>query len=132
MQSVKISHNMEELGVLVKEKEKHLDYKLQGKFEKRDQPKLMTVTNPDSVAADAKVDDGCRSRLRRALKQLRKDREEERTARELLEEMQQNVDEAQERTSESGRSLCRELEEYVYSWTDKLEDRTTSVRKSGR
>ena len=50
----------------------------------------------EGMAEDAKVDDGASSRLRRALKQLRKDREEERAARELLEEMQQNVDEAQE------------------------------------
>ena len=50
------------------------------------------------------------------MKQLRKDREEERTARELLEEMQQTVEEAQERASESEWSLCRELEEQMYSW----------------
>ena len=68
------------------------------------------------MAEDAKVDDGVRTRLRRALKQLRKDREEERAARELLEEMQRNVGEEQERACESERSLCRELEEYVYSW----------------
>ena len=70
----------------------------------------------DGMAEDAKVDDSDRSRLRRALKQLRKDREEERAARKFLEEMQQNVDEAQEPASESEWTLCRELEEYMYSW----------------
>ena len=39
----------------------------------------------EGMAEEAKVDDGARSRLRSALKQLRKDTEEERAARELLE-----------------------------------------------
>ena len=64
------------------------------------------------MAEDAKIDDGARSRFRRALQQFRKGREEERAAR----EMQQNGDEAQERPCESERILCRELEEYMYSW----------------
>ena len=57
----------------------------------------------EGMAEDVKVDDGARSRLRRGLEQLRKDKEEERAAHELLEE-----------------------------GTEKLEDRTTSARKSGR
>ena len=93
-------------------KEKHLDQKLQVQKEK---PTYIHAFS-EGMAEDAKVDDGARSRLRRALKQLRKDREEERAARELLEGMQQHVDEAQERACESERSLCRELAEYMYSW----------------
>ena len=77
----------------------------------------MTVTNAEQ---------------RRALKQLRKDREKERAARELLEEMQQNVDQAQERASESERSLCRELEwnetaKSIRVWAEKEEDESPSV-----
>ena len=68
------------------------------------------------MADDAKCDDGDRGRLRRALNQLRKDRREERAARELQEEMQQYVDEAQERAWESEQNLCSKLVEYMYSW----------------
>ena len=69
------------------------------------------------MTENEKAEDGDKSRLRKALKQLRKDKEEEKgAARELLEEMQQNVNEAQERASESERSLCWELEDYLYSW----------------
>ena len=41
--------------------------------------------------------------------------EEEIAARELQEEMQRNVEEAQERVWESEENLCRELEESMYS-----------------
>ena len=68
------------------------------------------------MAEDARVEDGDMSRLGKALKQLRKDRDEENATRELLEEMQQNVDDTQERASESERNLCRELEECMCSW----------------
>ena len=53
----------------------------------------------EGTAEDAK-DDGVRTRLRRALKQLCKDREEEKAAKELQEETQRNVEEAQERVLE--------------------------------
>ena len=43
------------------------------------------------MADDAKVEDGDKGRLRKALKQLRKDREEKSAARELLEEVQQDI-----------------------------------------
>ena len=62
----------------------------------------------------SKNEDGEKSRLRRALTQLRKDRDME--ARELLEEMQRIVTKAQERASESERSLFREFREFMYSW----------------
>ena len=68
------------------------------------------------MAEDAKVDDGIRTRLKRALKKLRKDREVERAARELQEEMQRNVEEAQEPVWESDENLCKELEEDMHSW----------------
>ena len=63
------------------------------------------------MAENANVEDGDKSRLRKALKQLRNDREEETAARELLEEQ----------PSESERSLCRELEEFMYSWEREIE-----------
>ena len=47
----------------------------------------------EGMAEDVNVDDGVRTRLRRALKQLRKDTEEEKAAKELREEMQRNVEE---------------------------------------
>ena len=84
---------------------------MQGKFEKRNRD-IHYVGKYD----DAKVEDGDKGRLRKALKQLRKDRDEEGAARELLEEMQQNVDEAHARASESERRLCQELEEFMYWW----------------
>ena len=111
-----ISHNVEELGVLLKEKKTH-GSKVARKV-RNCETEIFAIS--EGMAEDAKVDDGDRSRLMRALKELRKDREEERAARELLEEMQQNLDEAQERASVSERSLCRELEEYMYSWDPEL------------
>ena len=54
---------------------------------------------PEGMAQDAKVEDGDKSRLTKALKQLRKDREEESAARELLEEMRQK----------RGRGTCESL-----------------------
>ena len=109
-------------GYARERKENPLDQKLQGKFEKRNR----NIAYIEGMAEDAKVDDGDKSRLRRALKQLRKDREEERPARELL-------DEAQERAPESERSFCREVDNvHVLMGQKKLEDHTTSERKSGK
>ena len=54
--------------------------------------------------------------LRKTLKQLRKERDEENHARALLEEMQQNLDEAHARASETEQRLHRKLEKYMYSW----------------
>ena len=80
-----MSHNVEELGMLAKEK-KSTWIKSCKESSKRETEKNAIS---EGLAEDAKVDDGARSRLRRALKQLRKDKK--RAARELLEEMQQNV-----------------------------------------
>ena len=68
------------------------------------------------MAEHSKVDDGLRTRLRKALEQLRKAREEERAAKEHQEEMQENVERAQERVLESEENLCKELDEYMCSW----------------
>ena len=68
------------------------------------------------MADDAKVEDGDKGRLRKTLKQLRKERDEENEVRALLEEMQQNLDEAHARASETERRLCQELEDYMCSW----------------
>ena len=87
-----ISHTVEELGTLVKEKKSTW---IKGCVRK-EKPKY---ASSEGIAENANVEDGDKSRLRKALKQLRKDREEESTARELLEEMEQNVNEAQERAS---------------------------------
>ena len=70
----------------------------------------------EGMAEDTKFEDGDKSRLRKALKQHRKDRHEGNAARELLEEMQQNVGEAHARASESEKSLWKELKEYMYPW----------------
>ena len=68
------------------------------------------------MAEQAKVDDGVRTSLRKSLKQLPKAREEGRTAKEHQEEIQENVERAQERVLESEENLCKELDEYMYSW----------------
>ena len=67
-------------------KVKHLDQKLQGKFEKRNRH-----TMSKSVVDDAKVEVGDKGRLRKTLEQLRKERDEENEVRAFLEEMQQNL-----------------------------------------
>ena len=95
-------------GYACESKEKHLDQNVARKVQKWEN-EVFAIS--EGMAEDARVDDGARSRLRRALKQLRKDMEEERATRELLEEIQQNVDEAQERACESDQSLCGELKE---------------------
>ena len=59
------------------------------------------------MADDAKIEDGDNGRLRKTLKLFRKERGEESAARELLDEMQQNVDEAHARVRETERRLCQ-------------------------
>ena len=86
-----ISHDVEELDMLVKEKKSTWV-----KSCKENSRTKTEIYAREGMAEDAKV-------VKRALEQLRKDKEEERAARELLEE-----------------------------GTEKLEDRTTSARKSGR
>ena len=85
-----ISHDVEELDMLVKEKRSTWV-----KSCKENSRTKTEIYAREGMAEDVKVDDGARSRLRRGLEQLRKDKEEERAARELLEEMQQNVDKTQ-------------------------------------
>ena len=58
-------------------KDKHLGQKLQEEL-KKEKPKIAVS---EGVAEDAKVEDGDNSRLGRALKQLRKDSDEENAAR---------------------------------------------------
>ena len=86
----------------------------------------------DGMAEQAKVDDGVRTRLRKALKQFRKAREEERAAKEHQEEMQENVEKAQERVLESEENLCKELDMSTCTHGNKnAEDQTTSARRFG-
>ena len=66
------------------------------------------------------------------MKKLRKEREEENEARTFLEKMQQNLEEAHARASETDRKLCRELGEYIQSWEKELGDRITSRIRYGR
>ena len=54
--------------------------------------------------------------MKKGLKQLRKAREEERAAKELQEEMLENVEKAQERVLQLAENLWKELDEYMYSW----------------
>ena len=107
-----VSHNVEELGMIVKEKKS--TWVKSCKENSKRETEICAIS--EGMAEDATVEDGDKSRLRRALKQLRKDRDKENAVREFLEEMQQNVDEAHARASESERSLCRELEEDMYPW----------------
>ena len=69
----------------------------------------------ESSGNDAKAEDGERRRLTRNLKQLRQEEDEEDEARALLENMQQNVDEAHAKASETKRRFYREIEEDLYS-----------------
>ena len=55
----------------------------------------------ESSTYDAKAEDNARSKLKNTLKQLCKERDAENEARALLEEMQQNLDEAHARASET-------------------------------
>ena len=103
-------------GCARERKEKHLDRKLLGKLKKK-KPKFLLS---EGMAEDAKVYDGVRTRLKNAVKQLRKAREKERAAKELQEEMQRNVEEARERVLESEENLCRELVGYLYSWENQI------------
>ena len=56
----------------------------------------------------------------------------------LLEEMQQNLDEAHARASETERRLCHELEDYTYSWDreigrpNNLSDTIWQMMQSGK
>ena len=70
--------------------------------------------------------------MKKGLKQLRKAREEERAAKELQEEMLENVEKAQERVLQLKGDLWKELHEFLYSFKKKVEDQTTSARRSGR
>ena len=69
-----------------------------------------------SLADDATVEDGDRGRIKKTLKQLRKEENEEYEARALLEAVQQTVNEAYARDSENNLELYRELKKYMYSW----------------
>ena len=82
------------------------------------------------MAEDAKVDDGIRTGIKKGLKQLRKGREEARAAKELWEEMKENEEKAQERV---WKKTCgeRSMNTYIRG-NKKVEDHTTSARKSGK
>ena len=54
-----------------------------------------------SLTDDAKAEDGDRGRIKKTLKQLRNEENEQCEARALLEAMQKNVDEAHSRASEN-------------------------------
>ena len=92
---------MDALGVSLARKDEYLDQEL--------------------AAIDETQEDKERSRLKDVVKQLRKESEEENQARVLLEEIQQNFDEAHARASETEQELCRELGEYMHSWDQELE-----------
>ena len=62
---------------------------MQGKLKKKAEVHAIS----EGMTQDAKVYDGVRTRLRRALKQLQKDRKDEKVAKEVQEEMQRNVEE---------------------------------------
>ena len=73
------------------------------------------------AAIDERQEDKERSMLKDVLKQLREEREEEHEARALNEEMQQNLEVAHARASETARKLCRVLGDYIHSWEQELE-----------
>ena len=73
------------------------------------------------AAIDERQEDKERSMLKDTLKKLRKEREDENEAPALLEEMQQNLEEAHARGSENERKLCRELGKHIQSCEKELE-----------
>ena len=72
----KISHSVDELGLLVKEKK--------GTWIKRCRESSRRETEvfatSEDMAEAAKIDNGTRTRIKKGLKQIRKSREEEKTA----------------------------------------------------
>ena len=67
----------------------------------------------ESAASDAKIEDNARNRIEKSLKQLRKEEQEVAEARALLEDMQQTVDEAEAKASDTKCGLYRETEAYM-------------------
>ena len=89
-------------------------------------------TLPESMADEATVEDGDRGRLRKTLKQLRKERDEANEALAFLEEMQQNLDERTPEPLKPNGDCARSLRITCTHGTKKLEDQTTSAPKSGK
>ena len=88
-------------------------------------------TMSERMAVDAKVEDGDKGWLRRALKQLRKDSEEERAAREHQKEMKPWMRHRSLRRNRS--SVCaRSSRNTCTCGTEKVEDQAASAPKSGK
>ena len=107
------------VGVSLGRKDAHLEQELQRKRQKR-----VFLKQDDRNRSARRKTRGQRKKhacLKDTLKKLRKEREEENEARALLEEMQQNLEEAHARASETERKLYRELGEYTHSWEKALE-----------
>ena len=80
----------------------------------------------EAAAIDERQEQKERSMIRVLLDQLQKRREEEDEARWLIEEMQLNLDEAQNRSYEVERKLDRVLWEYLEVFEKKSDARSSS------
>ena len=72
------------------------------------------------AAIDERHEDKERNIIKKPLKQRRKDEEEAEEARTLLNDMQQNVDEADAKVTQTTCRLYREINEYMHSWDQEL------------
>ena len=92
-----ISLEIDALGSAVKEKKHTLKKSCKESVRRESgQSKML-----ESAANDAKIEDNARNRIRKTLKQLGKEEAEVSEARALLEDMQQTVDEAEARASDT-------------------------------
>ena len=69
---------------------------------------------------DERQEDKERNIIKKTLKQIRKDEEEAKEARTLLDDMQRNVDEADAKVTGTRSRLYRETTEDMHSWDQEL------------
>ena len=82
---------------------------------------------------DENQEDTERNTIKKRPKPPRKEEEEADEARTLLDDMQQNVNEANaKKNTETRRRLYREINEYMHSWTKNLDGHTISWIKCGK
>ena len=121
---IDISHNVEELGTLVKEK-RNTGAK-SCKESSKCETEIYIVS--ERMADDDKVEDCDKGRLRKTLKQLRKERDEENFWKKCSTMWARHTREPLKRSGDCARSSRNS---YTRG-TEKSEDQTTSAPKSGR
>ena len=93
-------------------KVKHLDQKIQGKLKRE----IEVSDIPEVMIEDTKIGWWCQNQTQESFHTTPQSQGRRKSDDRVQEEMQQNVEETQERVLESEEHLCRELEEYMYSW----------------